>query len=224
MKLPSSTDIVNLTRQTFSKEFLKISPKVNEISEVLWFMFKAGGSVPIGIISARFPNFSDDLSILKEAGILETRGEKIVLFTERFEERLLSRDLKKITAHDISSVLLNFYWDKLSKNFGLEGLENSLAIVLSSVIISAKPNQPAFLSKIRRTCDSLFGDAGKVLKNTVGEPELILDHYLNRNLGLVKTVSDNEITLTEKAEKMIRRNQFLWKVYVAKEKPKLRNE
>lgn len=221
MKLPSSPDVINLTKQTFSKEFLKFSSKLNEVSEILWFMFKTGGSTPIGIISARFPNFPDDLPILKEAGILELRSEKFALFTEKFEENITSKDLTKITLQDINSILLNNYWSKLTSKFGLEGLENSLAIVLSSVILSSKPNQPAFLSKVLRTCDSLLGDIGNVFKNAVGDPQLILEHYLNRNLGLVN-IGNNEITLTEKAEKMIRRNQFLWKVYVAKEKPKLK--
>ena len=218
MKMPSKMDIINLTKQTFSKEFLRMSPKLTEVSEILWFMFKAGGTVPVDIISARFPNFPRDLAVLEDAGIIEIRNEKIVLFTEKFEEGLLSKDLTKIDVQDINSILLNRYWNKLSRRFGLEGLENSLAIVLSSVILSAKPNQPALLSRVLRTCDSFFGETGKVLKSVVGDPELILDHYLNRSLELVKPVGNIGVALTEKSEKLISKNQFLQEIYTGKTK------
>ena len=219
MKLLPSTDIINLTKQTFSKEFLKISPELNELSEILWFMFKAGGSAPIDIISARSPNFSNIMILLEEAGVIESKRE-LVLFNEKFEEELISRGLAKLTMEDIKSVLLNNYYDKLTNRLSFTGLKNSLAIVLSSVILSTGPNQPAILSKILRTCYSFLGDTGKIMENVMGGgPELILDYYLNKNLGLVK-IGNNQITLTEKAEKLIRKNQFLWEIYTGKERTK----
>jgi len=162
MKLSAKVDIIDLTKQAFSKEFLKISQKLDEVSKVLWLILKAGGSVPIDIISVRFPNFPKDLSVLEETGILEVRNEQMVLFSEKFEERLVSTDIKKISIQDIKSILLDYYGDKLSKRFGMESLENSLAILLSSVILSTKPNKPALVSKVLRTCDKFFGETGKV--------------------------------------------------------------
>ena len=99
-----------------------------------------------------------------------------------------------------------------------EGLENSLAIVLPSVILSTKPNKPALVSKVLRTCDKFFGETGKVLKSAVGDLQLILDHYLNRNLDLVMPVDDIGVKLTQKAERIIRGNQFLWQIYSGKSK------
>lgn len=208
--------VVELTRQTFSKEFLKLSPKVGEISDILWFMFKAGGSAPIDIVSAMFPSFSRDVKHLKSAGIVEIKDEKLAIFTEKFEDKLLRKNLTKITNEDITSILLDNYWDRLSRGFGLEGLENSLATVLSSVILSSNQEQPAFMSKVLRTCDSLLGESEKVVKSVIGDPTLILDHYLHRSLGLVEPVGNFGVSLTGKGQSLVKKNKELWEIYSGK--------
>lgn len=216
MKETLKPDVVELTKQTFAKEFLKISPKTYEISEILWFMFKAGGTVPIDIILARFPNFSEDIKHLVNGGIIQVKEEKLVMFTERFEEKLLSKDLTKITNSDVTTILLDNYWSKLSNQFGLGGLENALAAVLSSVIISSSPNQPAFLSKVLRTCDAFLGESEKVLKSVIGDPQLILDYYLWRSLELVQPVGNFGVNLSEKAKELVQKNKDLWEIYSGK--------
>ncbi|MBI3412493.1 MAG: hypothetical protein HY051_00235 [Candidatus Aenigmarchaeota archaeon] len=223
-------DIVELTRQTFSKEFLKLSPKINELSDVLWFMFKAGGSAPVDIVSAMFPSFNRDMEHLKNAGIIEIKDERLAIFTEKLEDKLLRNNLTTITNQDMASILLDNYWDELSRSFGLEGLENSLGIVLSAVIVSSTPDQPAFMSKFLRTCDILLGESDKVMKTVIGDPTQILDHYLCRSLELVRPVENFGVALTEKAQSLIKKNKELWEIYSGKsgktkaEKPVSKNK
>lgn len=214
--------VVELTKQTFSKEFLKLIPKVTEISEILWFLFKTGGSVQSDTILARFPEFKDDKWKLVSTGIIETNGD-LVVFNERFEEKLLERGLTNITISDVTEVLLENYPDRLVENFASEEFLNPLAATISALIVSSTPDKPAFLNKVLRISDTFLGEPKP--EGVWGNPQLILDSYL-RYLELVEPASNFALKLSEKAKELVQSNSELSDIYSSetKEVPKPKKE
>lgn len=214
--------VVELTKQTFSKEFLKLLPKVTEVSEILWFLFKAGGSVQSDIISARFPSFKEDKWKLVGTGVVETNGDLIV-FNERFEEKLLNKDLANINISDITQILLEDYPDRLIENFGLGGFVDPLSATLSAVIVSSTPEKPTFLNRVLRISDKFLGESKP--EGVLGNPQLILNSYL-RYLELVEPISNFGLVLSEKAKELVQSNKDLLDIYSSeiKEIPKPKPE
>lgn len=206
--------IVELTKQTFSKEFLRLVPKIQEMSDILWFVFKTGGSIQKDVISVRFPNFDEDLKKMLKAGLVEMSGDLVVL-GEKFEENLLGKDLREISVSDVTFIILDNYSDKLLSSFGMEGFANSLAATLSGVIASSTPEQPAFLGKVLRVSSSLMGV--EKLEGVLGNPKLVLDSYIIP-LELVEPVGNVGLTLSEKAKQLIQTNKELSDLYSSKKK------
>ncbi len=203
---------VELTKKTFSKEFIKLVPKVSEISEMLWFLFKLGGSAQTDIISARFPNFDQDKYNLISSGILETKGD-VSTFTEEFEERLLSTDMKQLNVSDISSILIENYHEKLMMNFSFDSLIDPISTIMASVILSSSPEQPALMSRILRTSENLFADSMLALKSpALADHKAVLETFLDKSLRLVES-SESCITLSEKAKQIIENNSELSELY-----------
>lgn len=220
--------VVELTKKTFSKEFLKLVPKIPEVSEVLYFLFKLGGSTQTDVVTARFPNFDQDKYNLISAGILEVRGD-LIGFTEEFEEMILSTDIKQLSASDIASILVESYHEKLMTNFSFDSFIDPLSIIMASVIVSSSPEQPALMSRILRTTENLF--VNTILRSpALGDAKAVLETFLNRPLGLVES-SGGHITLSDKAKQLVESNSELSQLYTksleektVKERAKLSKE
>ncbi|MBI3412494.1 MAG: hypothetical protein HY051_00240 [Candidatus Aenigmarchaeota archaeon] len=206
--------IVELTRQTFSKEFLRLMPKIREISEILWFVFKTGGFTHTNAISVRFPNFNEDSQGMIKAGLIEMNSDLVVL-KEKFEEKLLSKDLRDITESDVTSILLDNYLDKLLDSFGMEEFVNSLSATLSGIIANSTPDQPAFMSKVLRTSANIIGELK--LEGVLGNPRLVLDNYIFP-LDLVEPFGNVGVALSEKAKQLIQMDNELSELYSSKKK------
>lgn len=220
--------VVELTKRTFSKEFLKLVPKISEVSEVLYFLFKLGGSAQTDVITARFPSFDQDKYNLISAGILEVRGD-LISFAEEFEEMLLGTDIKQLNASDIASILVESYHEKLMSNFSVDSFIDPLSTIMASVIVSSSPEQPALMSRILRTTENLF--VNTILRSpALGDAKAVLETFLNRSLGLVES-SGGHIILSEKAKQLIDANSELSQLYTkglkekaVKERAKLSKE
>jgi len=209
--------VVSLTKKAFSKEFMKLIPKVTELSDALWFLFRLGGSANSDVIVARFPNFKQDINSLIASDILETK-EDLISFTEEFEERLLNKDITKLTASDISSVLLENYHDKLMENFKFDSFIDPLSTVLASIILSSSLKQPAFMSRIIRVTDNLFGET-KSQYSVLADSKPVLDNFLNKSLDLVE-FTGHYVTLTDKAKQLVERDEELSQFYSKNENEK----
>lgn len=206
-------EIAKLTKDTFLRDFMQLSPKVNELSEVLWFIFRMGGSAPMNIITARFPRFKDDVNHLVDMKILNLSqigpDRSLVIFTEVFESKLIRKNLENITLTDISNTLTNNYSQKLGSVYKLDELIDPLATVLSIIIASAKPEQPAFLNKILRQSEIVLKD----LPNPLEQSKELLEYYLLKHLRLIKPVGSFGINLSDEAVEVVKKNKVLWEAY-----------
>jgi len=213
--------IIEPTERAFMGEFIRLSPKINELSEMLWFVFRMGGSVPANIINPRFPEAKKDLQNLSEMGIIKgVNGAQdgILTFNERFESKLISKNLTDISAADIFETLVDGYSKELGRRYQLDELIKKLSTVLASVIYHATPQEPAFLNSVFR---SVGGDeaGGEVTPETLRQAKELLEFYLYKYLGLVQPVGSFAVNLTPKAVEVVNRTAELADVYKNKPKP-----
>jgi hypothetical protein len=206
--------LVDLTEKAFLGEFIKLSPKVNELSEILWFVFRMGGSVTHGIITPRFPDADGDIRNLIEMGILremDAGKERIVAFSDGFEGRLLSKNLSDITVNDIFDILVDTYPKEVGKRYKLNDLMNRLSTVMAAIITHATPEEPAFLNKVFRAAGE--DAAGSVTSESLNQSKDILEYYLHKYLGLVQPVGSFAVNLSGKAAQIVARNPELSGAY-----------
>lgn len=211
--------ILESTEKAFMGEFIRLSPKINELSEVLWFVFRMGGTAPSNIITPRFPDSTKDLQNLVEMGILKEMGtgtEKIVTFSEKFESKLISKNLTDISVMDIFDTLVDGYSKDLGRRYQLDELIKRLSIVLSSVITHATPQEPVFLNSIFRSIGESMN--GEVTPESMRQAKELLEYYLFKYLGLVQPVGSFAVNLSVRAAQVIGKNQDLAEAY--KNKPK----
>lgn len=198
-------------KKAFRQDLLGLSPKVNELSEMIWFVFKLGGSAPEGVISSRFPSFKEDLGNLKEMGVLKTI-DNFIIFSEGFENRLISKNINEIALVDIYTVLVKNYADQLVKRYNLDALIDPIASVLSVIIDSTAPEQPVFLSTLLRSIK------GTLNAEDLGRSKELLEYYLLKHLGLVQLAGSYGINLSDKAVDAIKSTPDLWEAYKARPK------
>ena len=211
--------ILDPTEKAFLGEFIRLSPKVNELSEILWFIFRMGGSVSSNIITPRFPDADKDLKNLVEMEILKEMSagaDKVVAFSERFESRLINKDLNEISVSDIFDTLIEGYSKDLGKRYKLDELIKRLSVVLSSVITYATPEEPAFLNKVFRAVSEEI--SGEVTPESLNQAKELLEYYLFKYLGLVQPVGSFAVNLSTKAAQVVSRNPVLLEAYKAKPK------
>jgi hypothetical protein len=206
--------LVDLTEKAFLCEFIKLSPKVNELSEILWFVFRMGGSATRGIIMPRFPDADGDIRNLVEMGILremDTGKEKVVAFSDSFESRLLSKNLSEITVNDIFDILVDVYSKEMGRRYKLNELMKRLSTVMAAIITHATPDEPAFLNKVFRSAGE--DAAGGVTPESLNQSKDILEYYLHKYLGLVQPVGSFAVNLSGKAAQIVAKNPELAGAY-----------
>ena len=206
--------IIDTTEKAFLGEFIRLSPKINELSEILWFVFRMGGSVSNNIITPRFPDANGDVTNLVEMGILKemTAGnEKVVAFSEKFEEKLINKNLNDITVTDIFDTLVEGYSKEMGKRYKLNELMKRLSTVIASVINHATPEQPAFLNKVFRSVSEEMG--GEVTPESINQAKELLEYYLFKYLGLVQPVGSFAVNLSARATQIVAKNNDLLNAY-----------
>ncbi|UCD02974.1 MAG: hypothetical protein JSV63_04305 [Candidatus Aenigmatarchaeota archaeon] len=206
--------IIETTEKAFLGEFIRLSPKINELSEILWFVFRMGGSVSNNIITPRFPDAEGDVRNLVEMGILKemTAGsEKVVAFSEKFEGKLINKNLNDITVTDIFDTLVEGYSKEMGKRYKLNELMKRLSTVIAYVIQHATPEQPAFLNKVFRSVSEDMG--GEVTPETLNQAKELLEYYLFKYLGLVQPVGSFAVNLSARAAQVVAKNNELLDAY-----------
>ncbi len=211
--------IVEITEKAFLGEFIRLSPKINELSEILWFIFRMGGSVTSNIITPRFPDANGDLKNLVEMGILKemnSGNDKVVAFSEGFESRLIHKNLSDISVGDIFDTLVEGYSKDMGRRYKLDALMKRLSTVVSAVIENATPEEPAFLNKVFRSVSQDIN--GEVTPESLNQAKELLEYYLVKYLGLVQPVGSFAVNLSTKAAQVVGRNPELLEMYRAKAK------
>jgi hypothetical protein len=211
--------IMGPTEKAFLGEFIRLSPKINELSEILWFVFRMGGSVSSNIITPRFPDAGKDLENLVDMGILKEMDagtEKVVAFSERFESKLLNKNLSDITVTDIFDTIVDGYSRDLGKRYKLDELIKRLSTVLSAVITYATPEEPAFLNKVFRAVSETL--SGEVTPASLNQAKELLEYYLFKYLGLVQPVGSFAVNLSVRAAEVIGKDQELLDAYKSRHK------
>ncbi len=211
--------ITEVAEKAFLGEFIRLSPKINELSEILWFVFRMGGSVSNNIITPRFPDASGDLKNLVEMGILKemTAGnDKVVAFSENFESKLIRKNLNDITVTDIFDTIVDGYSKELGKRYKLDQLMKRLSTVIASVISYATPEEPAFLNKVFRSVSEDIG--GEVTPESLNQSKELLEYYLYKYLGLVQPVGSFAVNLSARAAQVVAKNPELLEAYKGKVK------
>jgi hypothetical protein len=209
--------LVDLTEKAFLGEFIKLSPKVNELSEILWFVFRMGGSVTRGIITPRFPEADGDIRNLVEMGVLremDAGRDRIVAFSDGFEGRLLNKNLSEITVNDIFDILVESYSKEMGRRYKLTDLMKRLSTVMAAIITNATPEEPAFLNKVLRAAGEDAG--GNVTPEALNQSKDILEYYLHKYLDLVQPVGSFAVNLSGKASQIVARNPELSGTYKSK--------
>lgn len=206
--------IIETAEKAFLGEFIRLSPKINELSEILWFVFRMGGSISNNIITPRFPEAEGDVRNLVEMGILKemaTGNEKVVAFSEKFETKLINKNLNDITVTDIFDTLVDGYSKEMGKRYKLNELMKRLSTVMASVIDHATPEQPAFLNKVFRSVSEELG--GEVTPESLNQAKELLEYYLFKYLGLVQPVGSFAVNLSARATQIVAKNNELLEVY-----------
>ncbi|MCD6496648.1 MAG: hypothetical protein J7K54_05235 [Candidatus Aenigmarchaeota archaeon] len=206
--------IIEATEKAFLGEFIRLSPKINELSEILWFVFRMGGSVSNNIITPRFPDADGDLKNLVEMGIMkemEAGNEKIVAFSEGFESKLIKKNLNDISVTDIFDTLVEGYSRDLGKRYKLDELMKRLSTVIAAVVNYATPEEPAFLNKVYRTVSENI--SGEVTPESLNQAKELLEYYLYKYLGLIQPVGSFAVNLSTRAAQVVARNPVLLEAY-----------
>ncbi|MBN1896436.1 MAG: hypothetical protein JW789_01775 [Candidatus Aenigmarchaeota archaeon] len=209
--------ITEVTEKAFLGEFIRLSPKINELSEILWFVFRMGGSISNSIITPRFPDADGDLKNLVEMDILkemDAGNDKVVAFSENFESKLIRKNLNDISVTDIFDTLVDGYSKELGKRYKLNELIKNLSAVISSVISYATPEEPAFLNKVFRSVSEDI--SGEVTPESLNRSKELLEYYLYKYLGLVQPVGSFAVNLSTKAAQVVAKNPQLLDAYKAK--------
>ena len=209
--------IIEVTEKAFLGEFIRLSPKINELSEILWFVFRMGGSISNNIITPRFPDADGDLKNLVEMGILkemDAGNDKVVAFSETFETKLIRKNLNDISVTDIFDTLVNGYSKELGKRYKLNELIKNLSTVISSVISYATPEEPAFLNKVFRSVSENI--SGEVTPESLNKSKELLEYYLYKYLGLIQPVGSFAVNLSTRAAQVVAKNQQLLDAYKTK--------
>ncbi len=211
--------IIEITEKAFLGEFIRLSPKINELSEILWFVFRMGGSVSNNIITPRFPDASGDLKNLVEMGILkemDTGNEKMVAFSEKFETRLINKNLNDISVTDIFDTIVDGYSKDMGKRYKLDDLIKRLSTVISAVITYATPEEPAFLNKVFRAVGQNID--GEATPESLNQAKELLEYYLFKYLGLIQPVGSFAVNLSTRAAQVVAKNPTLLEAYKSKSK------
>ena len=209
--------IIETTEKAFMGKFIRLSPKINELSEILWFVFRMGGSVSTNIITPRFPDAKGDLQNLVEMDILREMSagtEKVVTFSEKFESRLLNKNLSDISVTDIFDTLVESYSKDLGKRYKLDELIKRLSTVLAAVVNCSTPEEPAFLNRVYREASQQI--SGEITSESLNQAKELLEYYLYKYLGLVQPVGSFAVNLSNKAADVVGRNQNLLEYYKSK--------
>ena len=211
--------ILESTERAFMGEFIRLSPKINELSEILWFVFRMGGSVSSNIITPRFPDAGKDLENLVGMGILkemDSGNETVVAFSEKFETKLINKNLSDINVSDIFDTLVEGYSKELGKRYKLDVLIKRLSTVLSSVITYATPEEPAFLNRVFRSVGEDL--TGEVTPASLNQAKELLEYYLFKYLGLVQPVGSFAVNLSVRAAQVVGKDPDLVAAYKVKPK------
>ncbi len=206
--------IIDTTEKAFLGEFIRLSPKINELSEILWFVFRMGGSVSNNIITPRFPDADGDIKNLVEMGILkemDAGADKVVAFTEKFESKLINKNLNDIAVTDIFDTLVEGYSKDMGKRYKLDELIKRLSTVIASVISYATPEEPAFLNKVFRSVSADI--SGDVTPESLNQAKELLEYYLYKYLGLVQPVGSFAVNLSARAAQVVAKNPDLLDAY-----------
>lgn len=205
--------LVDITERAFLGEFIKLSPKVNELSEILWFIFRMGGSVTRGVITPRFPDADVDIRNMVEMGILremESGKDRVITFSDGFEGRLITKNLSDITVNDIFDMLVDIYPKEMGRRYRLTELMKNLSSVMAAVITYATPDEPAFLNKVFRAVGE---EKAEVTPESLNQAKEMLEYYLNKYLGLVQPVGSFAVNLSGKAAQLVAKSPELSSVY-----------
>ncbi len=211
--------IAETTEKAFLGEFIRLSPKINELSEILWFVFRMGGSVSNNIITPRFPDANGDIKNLVDMGILremEAGNDKVVAFTEKFETKLINKNLNEISVTDIFDTLVEGYSKDMGKRYKLDELIKKLSTVIASVINYATPEEPAFLNRVFRSVSEYTG--GDVTPESLNQSKELLEYYLFKYLGLVQPVGSFAVNLSARAAQVVAKNPDLLEAYKSRGK------
>jgi hypothetical protein len=211
--------IIETTEKAFLGEFIRLSPKINELSEILWFVFRMGGSVSNNIITPRFPDANGDIKNLVDMGILremDAGTDKVVAFTEKFESKLINKNLNEISVTDIFDTLVDGYSKDMGKRYKLDELIKRLSTVIASVINYATPEEPAFLNKVFRSVSEQVG--GEVTPESLSQSKELLEYYLFKYLGLVQPVGSFAVNLSARAAQVVSKNPELLEAYKSRAK------
>jgi hypothetical protein len=209
--------ITEVSQKAFLGEFIRLSPKINELSEILWFVFRMGGSVSNSIITPRFPDADGDLKNLVEMGILKemnTGNDKVVAFSEKFESKLINKNLSDISVTDIFDTLVEGYSRDMGRRYKLDELIKRLSSVISAVIVHATPEEPAFLNKVFRSVSEDI--SGEVTPDSLNQAKELLEYYLFKYLGLVQPVGSFAVNLSARSAQIVGKNNELLAVYKSK--------
>lgn len=209
--------IIDITEKAFLGEFIRLSPKINELSEILWFVFRMGGSVSNNIITPRFPDADGDLKNLVEMGILkemDAGNDKVVAFSENFETKLIRKNLNEISVTDIFDTLVDGYSKDMGKRYKLNELIKNLSTVISAVITYATPEEPAFLNKVFRSVSEEI--SGDITPDSLNRSKELLEYYLYKYLGLVQPVGSFAVNLSTRGAQVVAKNHQLIEAYKGK--------
>ena len=213
-------DILSSTERAFAGEFIRIPPKIGELAEMLWFIFRVGGSAPVSIIDQRFPEALPDLrnmvalGMLKEAG---TGSERAFSMTDRFREKLLSKDPEEISSSYIFEMLVSDYPGALVMMYNMGPLVRKLSAAMSAVIENATPGQPARVGRVFREAAEALD--GQVTAESLGNAREMIEYYLFRCLGLVEPAGAGMMNLTKKGIYIVTGDARLFEAYRSEPKP-----
>lgn len=206
--------IISNVKKAFMAEFIKLSPKTNEIAQISWFLFMIGGSVRADILKMRFPDVEKDLENMIEMNIIRHMGggdDDVIVFTENFESSLLKKNLDEISFEDIYDALVEGHGADIGNRYKLDDFIDGLSAVLATIVINATPEEPAFLNKVLRDSSSSFG--GEPTPESVSKAKNMLEYYLFKYLGLVQPIGSFAVNLTPKGVDVVKRHPELLDVY-----------
>ncbi len=205
--------VIESVSRTFVRDFLRLSPSLNQNSEMLWMVFKLGGSVPFSILQTQFKGAEENIENLITVDILKWKGNpgdsgSLLVFSDEFEQLLFRQDLEGINANAITEILIKNYYQKLAKKYDLESMTKPMCVVIASVIVSATPEKPAYLNTVLKVSEKYLAK-----EDAFERAKFLLEYYLYRYLGLIQLESSYAVNLSEKAKKLVRSNKELWEAY-----------
>lgn len=200
--------MLEVVEEVFSPYLLKLSYIAAEISESIWMLYKIGGYIPVRLL--KFDDNEKQIQLLSKLGLIRwiTAGKGKDFSTESMSLSL-NDDSRELIGEGLSKIQFK---ERLFEIAGKEMMRYSKTLLtktasrmLANIIKSSTPQKPVLANKIvRAISNSSF--------QSFNYSASVLEFYLDRYLGLLKT-SGSQISLTEKAMKILEKNDYLLKVY-----------